>query len=126
MARWIVMCAAALLVAAPATAHESHDHASPQHGGRIVTSGPYDLEVVTLDGVIEVHVTGEDEKPVDATGTTGSATILSGGMTTRVELAAAGGNLLKGTGAFVAKGAVIVLMFNMPGKDPHQVRLKLD
>jgi len=126
MSRWTVVYAAALLVAAPAVAHENHTHASSQHGGRIVTSGPYDLEVVTRDGVIEVHVTGEDEKPIDATGSTGSATILSGGKTSRVELAPAGGNLLKGTGASVERGAVIVLMFNMPGKDPHQVRLKLD
>lgn len=127
MTKWTIMAIAALLWASPAIAHEGHKHAEAAHGGVLVESGHHLLEVVAKDGTLDVYVLNEDDQPEETAGAMASAVILSGGKKSDVTLAPAGGNVLKGTGAFTAgKGATIVLTLTMPGHKPEQSRLKLD
>ena len=118
----------AFLVAAivPVWADDDHHHTS-EHGGIVVDAGHHHLEVLAKDGVLEVHVEGEDGKPESVAGAKATAAVLSDGKKVDVELAPSGDHTLKGSGDFKAgKGTVIVLTLRMPDHEPDQVRLKLD
>lgn len=128
MARTHTLLAAAFLAAVtPAIAHESDPHHQSQHGGVVVESGHHHLEIVAGDGVLAVHVVGEDGKPEDVTGAKASATILSEGKKTDVSLTPEANGVLKGTGAFsAAAGTTIIVTLTMPDHKPEQARIKLD
>ena len=127
MYRFLFIAFALIAAAAtPVLGAEDHDHDS-KHGGVVVEIGHHHLEVIARDGLLEVHVTGEDDKPEDVGAANASAVVLSEGKKVDVALAAAGGNLLKGTGAFrAAKGTTIVITLTMPDHAPEQVRVELD
>lgn len=117
-----------LAVVTPALAHENdpHHHQS-QHGGVVVESGHHHLEIVAGDGVLTVHVLGEDGKPEDVTGAKASATILSDGKKADVQLTPEKDGVLKGTGAFKAgTGTTVILTLTMPDHKPEQARIKLN
>lgn len=119
-------CAILFAAAVPALSAEEHDHSS-KHGGVIVEAGHHHLEVVAKDGLIEVHVEGEDGMPESVSGAKATAAVLSEGKKVDVALEPSGDNVLKGSGAFkAAKGTVIVLTLTMADHEPEQVRLKLD
>lgn len=123
---YAALAAALLCVSSPTLAAEEHDH-NGKFGGKVVESGHHHLEIVAKDGVIEVHVAGEDGKPEDITGAKASAAILAGGKKIDVQLSPDPGNFLKGTGDFKAeKGATIVVTLTMPDHEPEQARIKLD
>jgi hypothetical protein len=120
--------AAALLlgVETAAWAGDDHDHAA-KFGGKVVEVGEHVYEVVTKDGVIEVHIDHHDEAGADVKSAKGTATILSDGKTEVVQLTAATPDVLKGTGAFKASpGTTVVVSISMPDHEPEQVRVKLD
>ncbi len=115
-----------VLAVSPAVAEEKHSH-DGKHGGKIVESGHHHLEIVAKDGVLEVHVNGEDGKPEDIKDAKATAAVLSEGKKEDIALAADPANFLKGTGTFKAsKGTTIVVTLTMPGHDPEQSRLKID
>lgn len=118
---------ALLLAALPAAAGDDHDHDhAAKFGGKLVESGHHHLEVVAKDGMIEVHVAGEEGKPEDVAGAKASATVLSEGKPSTIQLTPEGG-VLKGTGSFKAvKGTTIVITLTMPDHKPEQARLTLD
>lgn len=123
-----LVLAALFVTAAPAIGGEDHphDHAA-QHGGVIVESGHHHLEVVAKDGSLEVYVGGEDGQPEDVKGAAATATVLSAGKKTEIQLAPDAGNVLKGAGSFTAgKGTTIVITLTMPDHKPEQARVKLD
>jgi hypothetical protein len=127
MTKWMMIAAAALLIAAPVAAHEGHAGGESPHGGTVVENGHHKLEVVAKDGSLDVYVTGEDGKPEETAGAKASAVILAGGKKTDVTLAPAEANVLRGAGDFtVGKGTAIVLTLTMPGHKPEQSRMKLD
>jgi hypothetical protein len=125
MKRTTIAAFAVLLAALPASAADDHDHAA-KFGGKLVESGHHHLEVVAKDGVLEVHVGGEDGEPEDVSAAKATATVLSEGKAETIQLAAAG-NVLKGTGTFKAvKGTAIVITLTMPDHKPEQARVILD
>jgi hypothetical protein len=127
MTRWTTIALGALLMAAPAAAHEGHKHTDATRGGTVVANGHHQLEVVAKDGTLEVFVTGEDGAPEETAGAKASAVILAKGKKTDVTLAPAESNVLRGSGDFTAgKGTTIVLTLTMPGHKPEQSRVKLD
>lgn len=128
MARIHTLLAAAFLAAVtPAFAHGTDPHHQGQHGGMVVESGHHHLEIVAGDGVLTVHVVGEDGKPEDVTGAKASATILSDGKKADVTLTPEANGVLKGTGAFSATaGATIIVTLTMPDHKPEQARIRLD
>ena len=64
---------AVLLPALPASAHDP----KPRHGGAIVLTATYHVEMVVKDGQVDVYLTDHDDKPVAVTGRKGVA-ILAG------------------------------------------------
>ncbi|HYE51745.1 MAG TPA: hypothetical protein VEB20_19280 [Azospirillaceae bacterium] len=118
--------AAAPAPAAPAPAASGgHAHASP-NGGRIVDVAPYHLELVATGGDVTLHVYDADMKPVDAAGAKAEATVLAGKTPSKVALAPAGGNALKGSGSFTAgPDTKVVVSLAMPGGKPVQARYDL-
>lgn len=125
--RTFAMTIAVLAIAATAAvAAENHKHES-RHGGIVVGSGHHDLEIVAKDGLLELHVNGEDGKSEDIKDAKATAAVLSGGKKEDVQLAPTGANVMKGAGAFTAtKGTVIIVTLTMPGHAPEQSRIKLD
>jgi hypothetical protein len=95
-----------LLPALPASAHDP----KPRHGGAIVLSGNYHVEMVVKGGQVDVYLSGHDDKPVAATGRKGVAILMAGGKSVRVPLEAAGSERLTGQSAEAlpakAKGVV--------------------
>jgi hypothetical protein len=73
---------AALLVAAPALAH---DNAKGPHGGRIADAGEYHVELVSTPTAIEVFVTDTKDAPA-AAGFKGVAILVVAGKQQRVPL----------------------------------------
>ena len=60
--RSLTIAIAVLAITASAViSAENHKHEG-QHGGVVVESGHHHLEIVANDGVLEVHVNGEDGK----------------------------------------------------------------
>jgi hypothetical protein len=82
-----------LLPALPASAHDP----KPRHGGAIVLSGNYHVEMVVKGGQVDVYLTNHDDKPVAVTGRKGVAILMTGGKSVRVPLEAAGSERLTGT-----------------------------
>lgn len=117
---------AALASVTPATfAAEDHDQAA-KFGGKVVEVGEHVYEVVTKDGLIEVHIDHHDKAGGDLKAK-GTATVLSEGKTEVVQLTAPTPDMLKGTGTFKASpGTTVVVNISMPDHKPEQVRVKLD
>jgi hypothetical protein len=96
----------ALLAALPTYAHQP----KASHGGRIAEAGPYHLELVAKDTVIEVFLVGENDRPVDPKGFKAVAIFNLGGKAERITLAPSEKINLSGTAATALpadpKGAV--------------------
>ena len=82
-----------LLPALPALAHDP----KPRHGGAIVLTATYHVEMVIKNGQVDVYLSGHDDKPGAATGRKGVAILMAGGKSVRVPLEAAGAERLTGT-----------------------------
>ena len=122
----VTACLAAAAQNAPSIAQGEHNH-DGQHGGKVVESGHHHLEIVVKDGVVSIHVNGEDGKPEDVKGATGTAAVLADGKKHDIKLTVDPGNFLTGLGDFKAsKGATVVVTLTMPGHTAEQARIKLD
>jgi hypothetical protein len=101
-----ILALAITLLAVPAHAHGPKS----QHGGRIVSAGPYHAELVAKDRAIDVFLLGHDDKPVDPMGFKGVAILNVEGKAERITLAPSEKNALSGTAATALpanpKGAV--------------------
>lgn len=85
--------AATLLAASPSHAHNPKS----DHGGRIVSAGPFHAELVVKDRAVEVFLKGHDDKPIKPVGFKGVAILNSGGKAERVLLAPSENDALAGT-----------------------------
>lgn len=110
-----------------ATAGTDHVHGA-KHGGLVVaTSGHHNVELVPVDGVLQVYVTDHDGEPEDVGGAKATAAVLAGGKKEEITLKPESGNLLTGTGSYKSgKGTVVVITLTMPDHKPEQARFKLD
>lgn len=112
-------------VAAGATAAEDgHNHSDRgSNGGKIIDTTDGHWELVAKGGDLTVYVTDKAIKPVATKAAKGTATVLVGGKTFKVDLTPAEPNLLKGKGDFVAaKGMKVIVSLDNVGTKPEQVR----
>jgi len=110
---------AILLPALPVSAHDP----KPRHGGAIVLTATYHVEMVIKDGQVDVYLTGHDDKPVAATGRKGVAILMAGGKSVRVPLEAAGAARLTGkTAEELPAGAKGVVQITEPAGGTIQAR----
>jgi hypothetical protein len=105
-------------------AGDGHKHAAKEtNGGQIIDTVDGHWELVAKGGELTVYVTDKDMKPVTTKPAKGTATVLVGGKTVKVDLTSAEPNLLKGTGDFVAaKGMKVIVALDNIGPKPEQVR----
>jgi len=118
--------AALLAFATPAEAHTSSKFTKGPHGGHIVDAGggSQHLELVAAGGNLTLYVSDQNEKPVETAGGAAEAQVLVSGKNYSVALKPAGGNTMMGTGNFVAKkGMRVILKTKNIGGASHQVRL---
>jgi hypothetical protein len=57
-----------------ADAHEGHKHGTPLHGGKVAMTSEYQFEVLFAKGGLKVYPRTHEDKPIDASRLTGSAT----------------------------------------------------
>lgn len=113
------------LICLPAA--QAHDDATldampSPHGGQVRMSGPYHFELVAGQNQLTVYVTDHAMQPVVAEGVTGNAIVLSGEKAT-IPLKAAGGNVVKGEGAFQAGPEMkVVVSLTFPDANQWQAR----
>jgi hypothetical protein len=113
-----VLSLGALLLAAPADAHEGQG----PHGGIQVDAGDKHVELVVDGPKLAVYVTGAKEGAVALAEASGRAVIQDGGRTATVPLAPAEGGRLVGTAeAPIGKGARVVTSLTIAGQ-PVQAR----
>ena len=102
----LIITVAALLIAAPALAHE----AKGPNGGRIADAGSYHVELVAKETLVELYVSDANDKPVPATGFRAVAILMSEGKPQRIVLEAKEAARLSGNAAVALpkepKGAV--------------------
>ncbi len=114
------------LVLADDSQEHVHDH-SAKHGGLVEHTTHHHLELVAEGATLALYLTHEDGAEQDTSAATASATVLADGKAEQVALSPAGGNLLKGSGAFNAgAGTIVVVSLALPGHAPAQVRFELE
>ena len=122
-----VLCAT-LLGAVYVEAHSAKKHSEPVkalHGGQSLAAGPYHLELVAKDGELLLYVSDHSDKAIATEGAKAKATIQQGfeKANMQVELAPAGENQLKGTGAFtITSDTGIMVFLKLPNQDAHAAR----
>jgi hypothetical protein len=105
-----------------ALAQHKHDHREGQvekgkHGGQMVSSGAYHVELVAKGDAVEVYVMDHDDKPVAITGYKGLAILSVGGKSQRITLEAGDGRLTgKAAGALPAQPKGVVQVTPPGGK----------
>ncbi len=121
MTRRALLTLALLAPAGPALAHEPN--ARGPHGGMIADAGTRHVELVLRDGELRIHVLDDQDRPVPATGASGSAVVQGGSrqQTVRLELAPDGAFLL-GRGDWTARGTRVVATLTLPGQPQRSVR----
>jgi len=121
--------AAAALAATP-LAHAAggkHDHAhehKPMHGGVVVETKGFDIELVAKPATVQLHLRDHGGKPLDVSKASAKLTLLTGADKQEVELKPAG-DKLEATGSFkVGAGTKAVAVVTHGGK-PATARFTL-
>jgi hypothetical protein len=115
-----------LTLASPAFGGSGQSPAG-KNGGKVVSTGHHQMEIVARDGSLEVYLAHDDGGSEDVKDAKAKATILSEGQKQEIDLVPDPANFLKGAGSFKAiKGTTIIVSLKMPGHKPEQARIKLD
>ncbi len=77
------------------------------HGGLVQEAGEMYLELVVRGSDVTVYVLDQERKPVPASQISGTATVLAGGKSHKVELSAAEANSVRGTLPVPASGRIV-------------------
>ncbi len=95
------------LALAPAAAFAHGERPQAAHGGEIQDAQGVWVELVVKAADVTVYVMSEDHKPIAAAQVTGTATVLVGGKTYKVELSPAEANSVRGKLPVDAAGKVV-------------------
>ncbi len=119
-----VLALSATFATGAMAAGDGHKHSAKEtNGGQIIDTADGHWELVAKGGELTVYVTDTAVNPVATKAAKGTATVLVGGKTIKIDLTPAEPNLLKGKGDFVAaKGMKVVVSLENVGSKPEQVR----
>ncbi len=108
------------LATAPVFAHGEPPAAA--HGGLVQEAGEMYLELVVRGSDVTVYVLDQERKPVPASQISGTATVLAGGKSHKVELSAAEANSVQGKLPVAATGKVVATVALKVGGKPASAR----
>ena len=109
--------------AASAHTDEYLDTVTAPHGGQLRMSGAYHFELVVKKNELVIYLTDHGKTPIPSAGASGSATLLSSKGKTRIKLAPAGDNVLRGTGPFeTAPDLKVTVAITLPGQAAQSAR----
>jgi hypothetical protein len=115
--RSFVLALSLFLFAAPAWAHGP---ARGPNGGQMQDLAGGHVEVAAKDNEIRVYLFDAEDKPIAAQGVVATATVLAQGKQAVVALQPVEGNVLRGTGPFIAQpGLKVVISLSLPGQRPQ-------
>jgi hypothetical protein len=123
---------AILLVAGLALAGGVHAHSDEYldsirtpHGGQMRMAGPFHLEIVVKGGDITVCVADHANDAIATDGAKALARVSSGKDVLEVPLSPAGGNVMKGSGAFKAtRRTRVELSIEVPGRGSAEAKFQ--
>ena len=118
-----VLLTLALTLAASLPAQAGKDGHAPLHGGIVVETNAFDIELTVKPDLVRVYLR-DHGKPVAMDGTGGKITLLAGGVKTEAPLSLAG-DALEARGTFKTAGAKAVVVITRPGKAPVTARFTL-
>lgn len=104
------LAAASLMLAltlAPVPVFAHGEPPAAAHGGLVQEAGEMYLELVVRGSDVTVYVLDQERKPVPASQISGTATVLAGGKSHKVELSAAEANSVRGTLPIPASGRIV-------------------
>ncbi len=110
------------LAVAPAAAFAHGERPQAAHGGEIQDAQGVWVELVVKASDVTVYVMSEDHKPIPAAQVTGTATVLVGGKTYKVELSPAEANSVHGTLPVATTGKVVASVSLKVGGKPASAR----
>lgn len=109
-----------LLLALALTPGAASAHGEPPraaHGGLVQEAQEFWVELVVKGSDVAVYVADEARKPIPATQVSGTATVLAGGQSYKVELSASGGDGVQGRLPTPVTGRVVaVVALKVSGK----------
>jgi hypothetical protein len=124
MRKWILITAAALLLANPAFGQHKHGDTKGPNGGPVEDVAGVHAEFVASGAAVTFHILDESNKPIATKGYTGSVLIVSGSERETVQLAA-GDNSLKGEAKkAIPAGAAVTLQLKTGAGKSGQARFK--
>ena len=104
----------------PGFAHGEQPQAA--HGGEVQDAQGVWVELVVKANDVTVFVVSEDQKPISAAQISGTATVLVGGKTYKVELSPAGANSVQGKLPVAATGRIVATVALKVGGKPASAR----
>lgn len=110
------------LAVAPVAAFAHGERPQAAHGGEIQDAQGVWVELVVKASDVTVYIMSEDHKPIPAAQVTGTATVLVGGRTYKVELSPAEANSVHGTLPVAATGKVVAIVSLKVGGKPASTR----
>ncbi|MGE0290605.1 MAG: hypothetical protein AB7F35_21535 [Acetobacteraceae bacterium] len=119
-----LLAAVLWLALAPAVLAQGHSHGDkgPKGGAMQDVAGVH-AELMVADRTLTVNIYDEDNKPVPASGFSGSALVGSGQTRQVVQLASGSDNALTGTAsAAVPRGAPVTLQLKAPNGKTGQAK----
>jgi hypothetical protein len=122
--KFMIITAAALLLASPALAQHKHGAIKGPNGGAVEDVAGVHAEFVASGAALTFNILNEDNKPLSAKGYTGSVLIVSGSDRETVQLTATD-NALKGEAKkAVPAGAAVTLQLKTDAGKSGQARFK--
>lgn len=128
----LLIAATLALTSTGAFAHDDAtlDKIKAPNSGQLRMAGPYHFELVVAkdskeskDNPVVVYLTDHGETKIPATGTTGTATLLSGKSKITVPLVPAGDNKLTGIGKYVSDPQMkVIVALTFADKKSEQAR----
>ena len=86
-----------------------------EHGGQLRMSGAYHFELVSAPGKLTVYVTDHAWQPVETTGASANAMVITDGKKTHIDLQVSGSNMFEGSGDFTLnEESTVHLKVSMP------------
>lgn len=113
----LLILALALAPSAQAHTDEYLDTVAAPHGGQLRMTGPYHYELVAKNNELTIYLTDHGGANVASAGANGYAIILTSKGKTRIQLAPAGDNVIRGSGTFEAVPDMkVAVSITLPGQ----------